>query len=120
MQLHFTTHDKRISMTFDGSSETDLFDKISKFQEVFDNNQCGKCGNTNIKFVIRTAEYEKDGKTKTARYHELRCRKCGAKLEFGVHQDTGNTMYPKRKDKDGKYLPDSGWIKWDRESEQMV
>jgi hypothetical protein len=29
-------------------------------------------------------------------------------------------MYPKRKDKDDKWLPDGGWMRWDADKKKEV
>jgi len=32
----------------------------------------------------------------------------------------GGGMYPKRKDKDDKWLPDGGWMRWDADKKKEV
>jgi hypothetical protein len=48
-------------------------------------------------------------------YFEIRCADCGAILAFGQHKK-GVTLFPKRKDDDGNYLPNRGWHKWTKEN----
>jgi hypothetical protein len=45
------------------------------------------------------------------KYYELWCQNpdCRAKLGFGQHK-TGDTLFPKRKDKEGNWLSDNGWV----------
>lgn len=95
-------------------SERALFEEIAHIQEVFDQD-CGKCQSTDIRLVVRDAE-SKDGKK--CKYYEMRCKSCGAKLAFGLHQE-GNTLFPKRKGEEG-YLPDNGWTKWDASQNKAV
>jgi hypothetical protein len=95
----------RLSATFEGANQKELFKQLAGFQEVFDQSKCGKCGCDDIKFVVRTVS-DND-------YYELRCTSgpCRAKLEFGVNK-VGDTLFPKRKSKEGEWLPDQGWTKW--------
>jgi translation initiation factor 2 beta subunit (eIF-2beta)/eIF-5 len=109
MKLTYTTKNGRITAELEGESQKDLFGELNKFQEVFEENICGKCGNEDVKFVVRTVDDNQ--------YYELRCSKCGARLAFGVHKKGGG-LFPKRKDNDGKWLPDNGWVKWNPKTEQ--
>jgi DNA-directed RNA polymerase subunit RPC12/RpoP len=109
MKLTYTTKNGRLKVELEGESQKDLFEAISKFQEVFDETVCGKCGSENLRFVVRNVEDNL--------YYELRCVDCGAKLAFGVHKKGGG-LFPKRKDNDGKWLPDNGWVKWNSKTEQ--
>lgn len=103
MKLTYTTANKRITAEFDADTQRELFTQISKFQEVFEETKCGKCGSENLKFVVRTVDDNE--------YFELRCLDCGAKLSFGSMKKGGG-LFPKRKDADGNWLPDGGWQKW--------
>lgn len=107
MKLRYTTANGKVSVEFDGESQKDLFSQIASFQEVFEETKCGKCGSENLQFIVRTVE-END-------YYELRCKDCGARLAFGVNKKGGG-LFPKRKDKDGKWLPNGGWVKWNPET----
>lgn len=109
MKLTYTTKNGRISVEVEGESQKDLFLELSRFQEVFEETACGKCGSDDLRFVVRTVEDNQ--------YYELRCMKCGARLAFGVHKKGGG-LFPKRKDNDGKWLPDNGWVKWNPKTEQ--
>jgi ribosomal protein L40E len=109
MRLTYTTRNGRIKVEIDGESQKDLFESLSKFQEVFDESSCGKCGSENLRFVVRSVEDNL--------YYELRCLDCGARLAFGANKKGGG-LFPKRKDNDGKWLPDGGWVKWNPKTEQ--
>jgi len=119
MKFNYTTADERMSVEIEGEDQKSIFQQIGQFQEVFENNECMKCHDTNVKFVTREVE----GNT----YYELRCSKCGAKLSFGAHK-LGGTLYPKRTAgkndqsglEEGSYLPDGGWMKWDKGQNRAV
>lgn len=111
MKVKYTTRSASLSVEFDVTSQKQLFEELALFQEVFDECACGKCGSENLKFVTRTV----DDNT----YYELRCLDCGAKLTFGVNKN-GKTLFPKRKDENGQWLPDRGWVKWDKNLQKNV
>jgi len=48
----------------------------------------------------------------------MRCVECSAKLGLGVHKKGGG-LFPKRKDADGKYLPDNGWQRWNHKTKTL-
>ena len=113
----------KVSITAGGETPMDIFKSISRLQEVFDNPRCGKCKNTNLQFVVRTA---KDG-ADVYEYPELRCGnlKCKAKLTFG--QKKGGDLFPIRYKRDGKkYVLDAdgnhikkgsyGWVIYNHET----
>lgn len=111
MKITYTTGSGRITAEFEADSQKDLFTEINRFQEVFEEDKCGKCGNTDIKYVVRNVDDNQ--------YYELRCSnpKCAARLAFGAHKKGGG-LFPKRKDNDGNWLPDHGWTKWNPKSEK--
>ena len=97
----------KLTFEVSGDDQKSIFAELADIQEIFSTTFCGKCGSDDIKFVKRTVE-END-------YYELHCKKCYAKLGFGQHKK-GKSLFPKRKDDDGKYLPDGGWVKWNPET----
>jgi hypothetical protein len=109
MRVTYNSANGRLSAEIDGESQKDIFHEISKFQEVFEENTCGKCKGQDIKFVVRNVDDN--------HYYELRCNSCGAKLAFGAHKKGGG-LFPKRKDGDN-WLPDNGWLKWNAKKEVM-
>ena len=109
MKLQYTTKNKRITVEVEGDSQRDLFSEIGKVQEVFEQDTCGKCGHDDIKFVVRTVDDNQ--------YYELRCANCGARLSFGAMKKGGG-LFPKRKDGEGNWLPDGGWVKWNPKTEK--
>jgi len=109
MKLSYTTKNGRIRFELEGDSQRDLFAEIGKIQEVFEETVCGKCRGENIKFVVRNVDDNL--------YYELRCTDCGARLSFGAHKKGGG-LFPRRKDADGNWLPDGGWVKWNPKTSQ--
>lgn len=103
-----------ITIGVEADKMTDAFKDLSNLEEVFGVSTCGKCGCEDLTHVVRKDTEENE-------YYELRCtnRDCRAKLAFGVHKKGGG-IFPKRKDKDDKWLPDGGWMKWDAEKKKEV
>ena len=97
----------------EGKVQTELFEQIAALQEVFGNGKCGKCGGSDLQYVVRE---DKDQN----KYYELRCQnlQCRAVLAFGQHKK-GDSLFPKRKDGE-TYLPNGGWQKWDKEQGKKV
>ena len=95
-----------LSFKFSGEQK-EIFAQIAEFQDVFNNTECGLCGGDQIRFVVRGAK-TKQGKD--VEYYEIRCvdRGCRARLSFGQSLDL-KTIFPKRKDDEGGYLPNNGW-----------
>mgnify|MGYP006138780865 CR=1 FL=1 len=108
MKCTYTTQNGRLRVELDADTQTSTFQAISRFQEVFEESVCGKCGSENLKYVVRNIDDNF--------YYELRCKDCGAKLAFGVHK-SGGGLFPKRKDGD-QWLPDNGWVKWNPKTEK--
>lgn len=99
---------KRFSLEVEGENQSEIWKKLADFQEVFEEQCCGKCKSENVRFTVRTVE-END-------YHELRCLDCHAKLAFGVHKKGGG-LFPNRKDKEsGKIKGVNGWVKWNSQT----
>lgn len=94
----------KISVEFDADDIKDGVEKLYHLQEILEQYRCGKCKKGNVRFVVRENDENK--------FYEIRCLSCKAKLELGVHKK-GGTLFPKRKDKDGKYLDNDGWIVWE-------
>ncbi len=109
MQLVYKISDKA-TVTLQNDNQKDLFEDLSDIQEVFGNDKCGKCQNTNLKYQVR----EVDGN----KFYEVFCTSCFARLSYGSHKK-GNTLFPKRKDENGKYLNTGGWLKWNKEKNVM-
>jgi hypothetical protein len=103
-----------VTIGVEADKTTDAFKDLSSLEEVFGISCCGKCACEDLSHVVRKDAEENE-------YYELRCtnRDCRAKLAFGLHKKGGG-MYPKRKDKDDKWLPDGGWMRWDADKKKEV
>lgn len=102
MKVIYKAND-RLEFELEAKGQKELFKELALVEEIFGENCCGVCHKSNIKFVVRSIE-DND-------YYELRCADCGAILQFGQHKK-GGTLFPKRKDDEGKYMPNKGWYKW--------
>ena len=102
MKVVYKANDK-LQFELEGSGQKEIFKELALIQEIFSEEKCGVCGKTSLRFIVRNV----DGND----YYELRCNDCGAILAFGQHKK-GGTLFPKRKDDEGKYLPNKGWHKW--------
>lgn len=113
MSFNITKGPEGISISVNGDKITDVFKELAKLEEIFGISKCGKCGNTDLSFVVRNVD-DND-------YYEMRCKsnKCAARLAFGQHKKGGG-IFPKRKDKDDKWLPDGGWMKWDKNQNKEI
>lgn len=111
----------------EGEDQISVFKEIASAQETFGEEKCGKCGNTNLKYVVRKT---KDSEGEEFEYPELRCTngKCRAKLSFG-QEKKGGGLFPIRFERDGKkYKTDAngkkimkgswGWVIYNRDTQQ--
>lgn len=105
-----------VIVTAEGEKQTEVFEELAQLQEIFGESKCGKCGNTELRFVVRLANDD--------RFYELRCPKCWATLSYGVKKK-GNALFPHRKENENKSimglepgtaLPDKGWLQYDKAS----
>ena len=110
MKVNYQTANGRISVEIEGDTQKDLFKNLSAFQEVFGESVCGKCASENLRFIVRTVAAND--------YYEIRCTDCGARLEFGQAKK-GGALFPRRKDKDGEWLPNGGWVKWNSKTKSL-
>lgn len=77
----------QLTFQVEGETEKELFTDIARVQEVFNHNKCGKCGNTNVKYVCRKDSDNND-------WLEIVCQdfKCRAKLTYGVTKTEGQVF----------------------------
>lgn len=106
-----------------GDTHTAMFEQAAALQEVFAcfDEQCGKCGSNDTRLVVRQDD-------ESNKYYELHCKKCYARLSFGQNKE-GGSLYPRRKEtkkqsvmggklEAGAYLPDKGWIRWNKDKQE--
>ena len=115
MKLNYTTKNGRISVELEGKTQTEIFEQLAEFQEVFESTECvvGEKRSDDVRFVVRTDKDEN-------KYYELRCIDKDKdlqyrKLAFGQNKK-GGTLFPKRKDAEGNYLKNSGWVLFNKET----
>lgn len=79
-----------ITVQAEGEDTKSLFQQIADIQSTFEDTECGLCGCSKLKYVVR----EVDGNE----FYELRCsnEKCRGKLTFGCPQKGVKNIYPKR------------------------
>lgn len=112
LQLHFPM----CSIEIESDKETELFEGMSRAYEVFAESRCGACQGEEIYPVTRTVGSGKQ----EFKYHEWKCRKCGAVLNLG--QQDGGGLFPKRRlneqgapakaGEEGKFGAHNGWTKY--------
>lgn len=102
MKVVYKASDK-LSFELEGSGQKEVFKELALIEEIFAESSCGVCNKNNIRHLVRNVDDNN--------YFELRCTDCGAVLAFGQHKK-GGTLFPKRKDDNGNYLPNRGWYKW--------
>lgn len=105
---------QNLQLEVDVANQKELFAEMAKHQEVFNNTECGHCKSSKTRFVVRHVVVGK----KTYDYYEMHCEKCRCRLAFGVHNSEDGTLFPKRKDETGAYLPDNGWTQFKKETEE--
>lgn len=99
-----------------GETQQEVFEELAGLQEIFGEGKCGKCGSTDLKFVVRDVDGDK--------FYESRCVQCWAVLSYGSRKKPAGTLFPHRKEnenesimggklKAGEKLPSSGWLKYD-------
>ena len=94
---------KKLLVELEGETAKSLFKELAVVSEIFGQETCGLCKKDNISYRVRNND-DND-------YYENVCQDCGAILAYGVHKK-GGTLFPKRKDKDGKFIGQNGWHKW--------
>lgn len=97
-KVTYTSKDGRFVVEFQPKGQTDLFEMVSDFQQVFESETtCGLCKGTDVTFNVRDVDGSK--------YFEKKCNKPGCFAALSYHQNKkGNTLYRQYKDKWTKYV----------------
>ncbi len=111
MKINYTTVDGRFSAEFEGT-EVEVFQQVSRFEEIFGNLTCsnGKESSDKIVFVARTDKEENT-------YLEQVCVDDSkpalrfAKRRFGQNKGKEGRIFPKNNGR---------WFKWDVEKKQEI
>lgn len=114
MKVRYNSRNGSTALEIEVDNQKAAFEAIASFQEVFEEEKCGKCQKDNLKFQVRNVT---EGK-KNFTYYELKCRDCGAKLAYGCHLE-GGSLFPKRFEKDeatgtSKFIGSNGWTIFNR------
>lgn len=98
---------RNLGFELEGEDLKQLFEKVAEIQELFSDDVCGACGSENTILRVRTVDDNK--------YYEMVCceQGCRATKAFG-QMKKGGKLFPKRKDKEGGWLPNNGWVKFSR------
>tara|TARA_R100000808_G_scaffold5051_8_gene15657 strand:+ start:5477 stop:5848 length:372 start_codon:yes stop_codon:yes gene_type:complete len=83
---------------------TEIFKQLASFDSVFGNCKNKANDSENIGFRHRVVD-END-------YFEMYDKDTFHTLKFGKTKKDGS-LFPRRKDADGNYFPDGGWVKYD-------
>lgn len=77
---------------------------------VLNETSCGACGSGSVSPQHRRVPgTDENGRATIWDYYSFRCGECNAELKIGERKDkTG--FYPKRKDRDGSWLENKGWV----------
>ncbi len=113
MEIQYRSRSGRLLIKIEGANQKEAFKNLASAQEVFDGDDtCGVCNSPDIRFRVRTVSKS----NKSFDYFEMACHHCFARLAFGQSQDT-TSLFPKRKDENGEWLPARGWYKYVKEAE---
>ncbi len=103
----------RLQIKVEAGNMPDLFRITSQVMEVLGSDQnCGACNSDSIRPQARKSEEGYD-------FYELVCNNCGAELKMG-QKKVGGTLWPKRKDEQGRPLANRGWLKYDRAAKDQA
>lgn len=104
--MRITRKTDGMDITVEGDDIKVCFDQLSSAMEIFGEVRCGACDCTDVRFATREA--------KGFTFREAQCRECGCSLSFGVKKSDGS-LYPRRKDENGNWLENHGWVKFQRQ-----
>ena len=92
----------------EGNDAEDLFRKTAEMQELLSyGDKCGKTGNPDVIMRVRQSG--------TYEFFEYVCPESGTTLSLGRTKAGG--FFPKKKGKDGSWLPNNGWLTYKERKE---
>ncbi len=122
MKVNYTSADGRLAVEFDVKGQTELFEALASFQEIFEDNSVVIEGESvpakDIAYSVRqVVGLDEKKKPKTFTYYEKKYvganpKLFGYKLPFGQKQDDSSVLFPKRKQEDGSWK-NNGWRKYE-------
>lgn len=112
MKARIQSSNRQLTLEVEGATQKDLFAELASAQEVFDVGECGAChgeARLGTRFQVRVVMKG----TKRYDFFEHVCRDPKCRARFSMGQSTsGDTLFPKRKDNEGNWLPNGGWVKY--------
>ena len=99
------------TVTTEVNNLKELFQKTGSYAEILSESECGLCHSTAIMPRVRKA-----GDNDEYDFYEIVCLNsaCRARKEYGQSKDKVS-LFPQRKDKEGNWLPNNGWTKYQKE-----
>ncbi len=113
MKVKYTSANQALQFELEAPLVIDIFEAIAKVQEVFETaNRCGICESTNLRYAVREVDDNK--------FYEVQCQEigCRARFAFGQHKK-GGSLFPKRKDAEGEWIPNGGWTRYEKPGEKQ-
>ena len=107
-----------LEMQIEAANQVDAITQMADLGEIFGIKSCGACNSDDIRWQVRKVSKQVGKKIENYEYIELVCNKCRARLSFGKFSEDPNSVFPKRKDADGNWLPNNGWVKFEGKKQE--
>lgn len=104
MQVEYKVSDK-ITLSDEADTQVEAFKILAAWEEIYGPRECGLC-KSDVYYRVRKNKDEDE-------FPEVVCKNfnCKAVLALGQHKKGGG-LYPHRKDKEGKWIPNNGFQKY--------
>lgn len=105
MKLTYTTKDGRMTVELEGANDKEVFRKLARFQEIYEDVPAAKVNGEvvsggDVTYRVRKAKYvDEKGKEKEAEYFEKMVtsgKLMWYKKSYGVLDDGSDNLFPKR------------------------
>ncbi len=106
MKARYTTFNSSLTFEIEGEGPKAIIKELAAIQEIFEAERaCGVCGSDAIRFQFRQVD--------DFDFYELLCTAQGCRARFAFGQaKKGGGLFPKRKDEEGKWIANGGWVKY--------
>ncbi len=126
MKLSYTTKDGRMTVELEAANDKEMFRKLARFQEIYEDTPAAKLGEKlvsggDVTYRVRKAKYvDEKGKEKEAEYFEKVVTSgelMWYKKSFGVLDDGTDNLFPKRPSEEDKDVERgfNGWHKYKKQ-----
>lgn len=126
MKLSYTTKDGRMTVELEAANDKEMFRKLARFQEIYEDTPAAKLGEKlvsggDVTYRVRKAKYvDEKGKEKEAEYFEKVVTSgelMWYKKSFGVLDDSTDNLFPKRPSEEDKDVERgfNGWHKYKKQ-----